>query len=263
MEKEKRAEAAEALEKLRNHPAINPEVMGDSLFDGMWFHMTKCCKRGQAECPVQEVTVYKGDKNWEKYKDIFDKEYKGEEYDELQSIHIPYEEFYGEPWVFDHVEYWYETTFFVFNGNPYNDEYMDYKNWARYGGPEGGADTFEDMLIQCWKEVKAVFGHFDKYKGFETEEEKANHEDHNMFVHEDESSSGSENMITSFPLERDPDYVDVDYGLINLRWLKWFVETDFCKKEWDHSIEEFQTAINKIKECETEARKKILEKYKK
>ena len=155
----KRIESIKALEFLRAHPALNADVFGDSLFDGAWFHMEKCCKRGKSEyCKNAGITIYRHTKGWEKYKDQFEKEYKNDldTPKNLQSIDISYEKFYGEPWIFDHVEYWYETTFFVFMGNPYGNikKQFDYTKWDRYAGPRGNANTFEDMLIDCAEKVK-------------------------------------------------------------------------------------------------------------
>ena len=264
--------AVEALEKLREHPAIAPEVLGDSLFDGMWFHMSKCCKNGQAEYPGnQDKVVHKGEKGWEKWKDLFEEEYKDDPMAEFQCVSVPYEEYYGEPWVFDHVEYWYEIVFFVFTGNPYDvKENYDYKNWGRYGGPEGGANSFDEMLIQCWEDVKKVFGDY-KWEDFDTPEEIANHEDHHAFLLNglfgmpaEAEAEAEELPVGSVPLIRDEEYLDVTNAMYNLRWLDWFRKTDYCKKNWcGDSVEEFEKACSKLKECEPEKRKSILKKYKK
>jgi hypothetical protein len=58
------------------------------------------------------------------------------------------------------------------------------------------------------------------------------------------------------------DYVDIGQGLINLRQLKWFIATDYAKKNWEHSITEWQTYIDKIEKLEPTERKQILEKFK-
>lgn len=254
-----RVEAADALDFLRNHPAINPEILGDSLFDGMWFSMVPCCKNGKSEWAKKGVTIYKGDEGWEKYKAQFDEEYKDDPNEELQTIDIPYEEKYGEPWEFDHVEYWYELTFWVFEGNPYHEsEYMDYKNWGRYGGPEGGANTFEDMIIECAKEVEKAFGKFNLWNDFRTTEEEKNNSDQIMFFFEPcKDKPEYKEMI------RNEQHVDIHNGLTNLRWLKWFVETDYAKENWpEYSEGKFREYIKKIEEMEPPERKAILKRYK-
>jgi hypothetical protein len=236
MNQEDRIKAIDALEFLRCHPATHPEVLGDSMFDGMWFHMEKCCKHGKSEwCGKDGVAVYASDEGmYEKYKDKFDEEMK--EYPEtekdLTSIHIPYEEFYGEPWVFDHVEYWYETTFWVFMGDPYSDkDYLDYKNWQRYQGPMGGANTFEEMIIDCAKQVKEKLGDFG-LDDFYLPEEIENHKHHNLFL--SSSAFDDEGYGLNLPLVRDEKYVDVNNGIRNLRWLEWFMGTDYYKENWNY-----------------------------
>ena len=246
-DQDKRIEAINALDFLRNHPAISPEVLGDSHFDGMWFYMAKCCKRGKSDACKRGVSIYRGEKGWRKFEDRFEEEYKDDTdtLKGLQSIDVSYEEKYGEPWVFDHVEYWYETTFFVFDGNPYYDlkYHMDYKNWNRYAGPQGGANTYEDMLISCARKVKKELGNFSLYKDFTTDEEKANHKKHSGFNFK-KIKSGKHKGFSR--MLRNSDYVHVDNGLINLRWLKWFIETDYCKKNWDYSIKELEQKVKKL-----------------
>jgi len=255
----KRIEAHKALYFLREHPAVNNDVMGDSLFDGAWFHMSKCCKRGKDEHCKRSMTIHRGEKGWRRFKDRFDKELEDGESKSLQSIYLTYEEWYGEPWVFDHVEYWYETTYFAFSGNPFHkSEYMDYKNWNRYGGPEGGANTFEDMLIKCARQVRKAFGSFDhEDKRLYLPEELANNKAQRMF-HNLKFENGSR---LSCPLKRNAEYIDVNEGLINLRWLKWFVETDYCKKNWDSNMGEFRGFIKKSEQV-PKSRQKILDRYK-
>lgn len=240
----KRIKAINSLEFLRNHPAISPDILGDSHFDGLWFHMAKCCKRGLSEGSKKFTTIYKGDKGWKRFKDRFEKEYKDdkETTSSLQSVEVTYKEKFGEPWVFDHVEYWYETTFFIFEGNPYADvgEHMDYKNWGRYAGPEGGANTYEDMLIRCARNVKRAFGSFDINKDFYTPEEKKNNKENRSFL-----TSQIEGR-KGYSLSSNPNYVSVENGLVNLRWLKWFIETDYCKKNWDCNIKDFKKTVAKL-----------------
>jgi hypothetical protein len=222
--------------------------------------MVRCCKRGKSEwCKNGGVSIFMGQKGWEKFKDRFDEEYKddNETPDGLKSIDVPYEEMYGEPWEFDHVEYWYELTFFAFEGNPYKEPYeeqgyMDNAAWGRYGGPHGGANTFDDMLIECADKVKAIYGNFDSYNDFITDAEKENNKQDNFFLKETSDSTPYISMI------RNPNYIDVNNGLRNLRWLKWFIETDYCKKEWDCEMGKFRTLIAKIDELEPEERKRIL-----
>ena len=269
-DQKKRIKAANALEFLRNHPALNPEVMGDSLFDGAWFDMARCCKRGLSEGAKRGVNIYRGDKGWERFKKRFDREWeedygdrdwKNEEeyktYRDTQFIDVSYKEKFGEPWRFDHVEYWYELTFFIFEGNPYNDEYIDFKKWMRYGGPEGGANTFEDMIIKAARDAKKAYGNFNIYKDFITPEEKKNNEEESMFIRD---ADGRINLN----LKRNSNYAPVYNSLINLRWLEWFMETDYCKKNWTNYKPHdklFKSLVKKIDRV-PKKRAEILARYK-
>ena len=257
MDLETKIKATEALNFLREHPALNNDG-GDSLFNGSWFHMELCCKNGITKWGGDDgVTIWKSNLNWEKYAEYFrDNE---EDYlpTELHSAKVPYEVVYGEPWKADHMEYWYEICFCVFEGDPYSkDDRFDYTKWARYGGPEGGANSFEEMLIKAAAEVKEAYGNFDSYQSFITPSEKNNH----MNVP----------PMTFEPIPEKPhystgifnhEYQDVSQGLTNLRWLRWFITTDYAKKNWESNIPEWQNFVAKIETLEPEARKQILAKY--
>ena len=240
--------AVNALAFLRNHPAINPEVMGDSIFDGMWFHMAKCCKRGYCYESRNMTTIWRSSKEASKFKAQFEEEYKDDDCPkELQSITVTYKERFGEAWKFDHVEYWYETTFFIYLGNPYGNfmDHMDYKKWGRYGGPMSGANTFEEMIIKCARSIKKAYGNFNLYDDFKTTEEINNHKATSAFRN----------------LKSNKEHMEVNNGLLNLRWLKWFVETDYCKKNWDFNEKEFRGYVKKLDRI-PKKRAELIEKYK-
>lgn len=254
MDMETQIKATEALDFLREHPALNSEG-GDSLFNGAWFHMQLCCRHGKSEHAGSEgVTVWKSDPNWAKYKEYFKDDHNEGLPEELHDAKVPYEVFYGEPWKADHMEYWYEVCFVAFEGNPYDrKESYDYTKWARYGGPEGGANSFEEMLIQAAAEVKAVYGDFNSYDSFMTEAEKKNHASvEPMFLEPVSDKPGYKTCIFN------DQYVDNSQGLVNLRWLKWFIGTDYAKANWDSSLQGWQTLVDKIDGLEPEERKRIL-----
>ena len=259
-DQKKRINAMNALDFMRNHPSFNPEILGDSLFDGNWFYMSKCCKRGKSESSRRFMTVYRGQKGWKKFKDKFDREYKdSDEPLEYQNICVSYKEFYNEPWVFDHVEYWYETTFFVYDGDPYDKlACMDYKNWSRHSGDRGGANTFEDALIKQARTMRKLYGSFS-HDDFITKTELNNHSKNRMF---NDDFLREENGIRSINCEPNPEYLNVTNGMLNLRWLKWFMTTEYCKKEYDFSMEEFKSKVDNLDKFETKSRKKIVKKYK-
>jgi len=260
-DQEKRIEAANALDFLRCHPAVASDSVGDSMFGGFWFYMAECCKHGVSkDAAGVTIHVYPDDKDAERFADQFAKEHgedwRIKEYEHMYDIDVPYEEYYGEPWVFDHVEYWYETTFFVFIGNPYDNlaEY-DRKNWQGCVGPEGGANTWEDMIIDCAKSIKEAFGDFDNCDSFLTDAEKHNHEKENVCFFVDCGRDGLKSM------KWNKNYIRIDEGLINLRWLKWFMATDYAKEHWEDNFKEWETFVAKIDKLEPKERKDILSAY--
>jgi hypothetical protein len=260
MDLQKQIEAKAALDFLRDHPALHNES-GDSLCDGMWFMMETCCKHNTGHWTEYDgVTVWRGDPDWEKYKDLFDAQEADDVSDEtplnLRSIKVPYLQYYGEPWVADHMEYWYESSFSVFTGNPYEKHAAyDPRNWAGHGGPQGGANTFEDMLIDMAKEVKAAYGNWSEYGAFHTPEENKNHEKVEALSFVDTETPKYKQVIFN------DEHVDISDGLINLRWLKWYMTTDHAKEHWLSSFPEWQTYVDKIDNMMPEEREAILSRY--
>jgi hypothetical protein len=252
----KQIKAKNSLDFLREHPAFS-SVEGDSLFDGLWFSMQACCKHGNNEHAGRSgITVWGDNPKFKEYKDLF-KEEKGLS-DKLQSVNVPYERYFGKPWKFDHMEYWYELTFFVFKGNPYIDkETWDFKNWDRYAGPEGGERSFEDMLIKIEQQVKKIYGDFNSNKDFLTEEEKTNNKIVDPFCRKKKINKNY-NEVTF-----NPRFISVSKGLINNRWVKWFMNTKYAKDNWGHDFKEWQLQLKKIQTMEPLIRKNILSKYSK
>jgi hypothetical protein len=250
MNLETQIKATEALNFLRDHPALNNDG-GDSLFNGAWFHMALCCKHGTSKyAGTDGIEVYKSDPNWKKYKEYFK--------DDDDEACVPYEVIHGEPWKAHHMEYWYEICFMIFEGNPYDrDDTYKFEKWGRYGGPEGGANSFEEMLIKAATEVKEAFGDFNSYDSFLTKAVTNNHKNVIPMTHEPLKDKPEYGLCVF-----NKDYVDIGQGLINLRWLKWFIATDYAKKNWEHSITKWQTYIDKIEKLESTERKQILEKFK-
>jgi hypothetical protein len=236
--------AKQAFDFLNDHPALNNPSSSVCVFgSSIWFYMARCCKHNLSDGCLYDVNVYRGTKGWEKYKDKFDKTFEKDKDTPklLQSIRVPYKEYYGEPWKFDHVEYWYETTFYAFLGNPYNrkEDYAS-ENWGGYCGPEGGANTFDEMLIKCAAAVKRKFGNFNSYYDMHTKEELANHKKNMpmLFKPIKGDKRGCKLMVDN------PKYKNVSQGEINLRWLKWYNQTDSCKKNWPG---QFDKLIAKLK----------------
>ena len=144
----------------------------------------------------------------------------------LISIEVPYQEMFGEDWKFDHVEYWGELCFYQFDGKPTIKNWMDYKKWQRCSGVEASGRTFEEMVVSITKKFKKTFGNFTG-DDFLTSKEKENHKKEHPF---------HRRKIKGRPqytrLIRNKKYKQVNEAEINLRWLKWFLKTDYGKKNW-------------------------------
>jgi anaerobic selenocysteine-containing dehydrogenase len=252
---DKRIESTKALAFLKDHPAIDPTESESGL--PFWFFMSEVCKREYTEQAKRGVSVYRDGKFFERYKDRFDEEYKDEEPSSFDSIEVPYEELFGEPWKFDHVEYWYEVSFLVYDGDPYSEnigDHYDVKNYQRYAGPRGGADSFEDMLIKCANECKEYLGDFNTFDNFHTPEEKENREKESAFLFEDVDDPKFKDCKE---MKSNPKSVNVWGGLINRRWLAWFKDTPQAKKDWDWEIEKWDKMVSDLNNI-PEERKNLL-----
>jgi hypothetical protein len=236
----KRIRASKCLDFLHDHP-ISPDIISSSgLPDCLYISLQPCCKNGYSSSAKHGISIYRDDPLAEKFKAEFDKEYEGEKQNDFDSIDIPYKDKFGEPWRFDHVEYWYEISFKVFEGNVKSKtDYFDFKKWANYGGLESGAYSFEDAIIEGTKWVKKTFGNFG-YNSFLTPEEIENHKHHNMF-----NSKKCEDREGFYEMIDNDKYIDVHNGHKNLRWLKWFMTTDYAKEHWSCEFKKWNKQIHK------------------
>jgi hypothetical protein len=109
------------------------------------------------------------------------------------------------------------------------------------------------MLIQAAAEVKKAFGDFNSYDSFMTEAEARNQKSvEPMFFQAIDDKPGYKTVIFN------KQYVHIGQGLTNLRWLKWFIGTDYAKTNWESSLQGWQTLVDKIDGLEPEERKQIL-----
>ncbi len=220
--------AFKALQFLNNHPAfIN---ISSDFFSNQSFCISAFCKNREDEGSKNCVVINKGDPGWQKFKSKFK--------DEETYIYATYKEKYGYPWKFDHVEYFIETDFFVFRGDPNkkNDEY-NFKKYHRYHGFCTWGKSFEDAVLKCKRKVVSVFGNFCTFKML-TDEEKENHKKEEVFFFSQTDANGYCNLITN------KNYIHVPDCLINLRWLKWFSKTPYCIKNWGN---EFDDLVKNVK----------------
>lgn len=227
----KSLQAKKAKEFIDNHPAL-VSPYGEASQNLVW-GIESACKRGEWESSKGMLSIRKGDKlrNWERFKDDFEKEEKeiddenGDKKDiaiqkQFLSINKTYEEVYGEKWKFDHVVYFGEVSFFTFSGKIGTKDWMDFKFWNRYEGVHSWQQrTLEDMLIDIEKKVKKAFGNFTMYNN------------NLMSLKEIENHKGYNTM------KFNKKYFEVNNDLYNLRWLRHFVDTDYCLKNWKEEFE--------------------------
>lgn len=262
-QQQKQLKAKEALDFIQSHPAVSPSDISDSCIGaGVHFYIYECDTNHVCRYYGSEgVRTYYSEENYIKYKELFDKEFEEDKESprEFATIDVPYETIYGKKWEFDHIEYWWELSFFVYTGDTYlkGVEKYDRKLWSAYGGPQGGSLTFEDMLIDMADKIKEVYGDFDSYQAFYTDAEKNNHEKVEWMI-----SSPSKDKEGYKEITFNDKHVDISNGLMNVRWLKWFMETEYAKESWKSSFEEWSNLIKKMEETEPETRKQLLNDYK-
>lgn len=241
MQQVTRKRASEALDFICEHPALGAHTPPLSLPKGVDFSMVQCCKHGYGEHVKNcGITVYSDDPAWERYKERCD---EPEDIPWERSVEVPYEEFFGEPWKFDHVEYWYEVTFYIFHGSPYDqpDSY-DPIQWRRYQGFEGSSRTFESLLMHVARNVRDIFGDFSR-DDFWSKEENIYYEDHDMITCGTLEEIGD--SVRLHPVEIDSSMMPTD-GLLNLRWLQWYINNNDLRPAWGETVDEWLMLINRI-----------------
>lgn len=252
-QKELGSKTIDAINFINNHPAmINSAFSSNGLSDNIWFSINQVSKHGYNKYAGKYgITIYPNNKRWNEFINLMDEDISKYPINE-QSINIPYETFFGEPWEFDKIEYWYEITFSIFGGNPYSfkDQY-DNKFWQRYGHIDGGSNSFEQMVIDIAKKVKYIYGDF-KLEDFYTKSEIKYREDEN---------NKSLIEIGDHRLTKNEEYIDINDSLLNIRWLEWFIETDYAKKQWDYYLNDWKKIIDKKNKLTPERYINILKEY--
>jgi hypothetical protein len=233
-----RSESIKARSFLQSHPAIGWSTKEGDLF----FSIHEVCKRGISE--DGPITVWNTPTNRKKFKKDFDKRYDKEELDKnpLCSIYKKYKDVYGEEWKFHHIEYWWETSFSVFEGDVSREsnEWMDMTKWQNYEHGSGGTLTLEEAYIDAANIAKKTLGDF-YYDSFINDIEKENHKKHHRFNLKKSDKKGTFNPFTGrneelTELVDNNKHLNVSNGMQNRRWLNWFFKTPYCKKNWKTSF---------------------------
>ena len=225
--------ARDALNFLEVHPAMNG-IFTD-VMSSLWFSIQTVCKRGYCEQARNAVRVYKNSKDAHRFKAEFEKELKDYNEEELKtqgpfvSIDVSYKKLFGEDWKFDHVEYWGELSFYMFQGKPTEKKNIDTKNWQTYCGVEAGGRTFEEMIVNITKKFKQAFGNFAR-DDFLTKKEKDNNKGKMPWHFKPYKRKGS--TVRYSRMVRNRDYMHINDAELNLRWQKWYKTTKHYKENW-------------------------------
>lgn len=212
--------ARDALNFMEDHPAINNSYSGGAQHS-IWFGIETVCKRGYSQEAIRGVSVYNKGENAKRFKKQFEIERKEDEefynkYPSLMRIDVPYEELFGEPWKFDHVEYWGELTLHIFNFK--SKEKKESDKWINWCGPHASGKTYEEMIINLAKELKKTCGNFG-YDSFMTPDELKNNKEQECFffkpVPDNDEYKGMSELVSN------PKFIRVTEAEKNIRWQNW------------------------------------------
>ena len=232
----KHLKARETLYNLSLHPAI-PDVIPGGLLSLIDIDISLVCKNGYTE-PFRDgcIEIHFTLKNYKKYKEEFDKEFKEYTSEELkrEKVHIrvdvPYKKVYGYPWKANHIEYWGEICFMLFSGKIFKIWHHS-KDWQRCSGVSASGRTFEEMVVNLGEKFFKKFGKFTN-DDFLTKAEKRNYkkEPPFFFVPVEHKKHKASRMVSN------PKHKTIYVSEINRRWALWFSKTPFGKKHWDETI---------------------------
>ena len=243
-----RQDAVDARNFLLSHPAIGDRFDG-TLF---WLYPAKVCKRGIDDMSKGFIQVHGDDPEAQRFWPEFEKEYEDDpgmlkDHPGMCTVTKSYEEIHGEPWAYDHVEYWWELSFSVYDGDVSraSKEWIDPRKWGSYALERGSSPSYEQCLVDAAAMVRGRLGDFNEYD-FETVEEKENHKGkeimlfvpckevyHNPITGRDERCS---------EMKDNPDYLYNHSGMLNRRWLLWFRGTDYCRNAWKDEFDKLPEA---------------------
>ena len=228
--------ARDALYFLESHPALGSPVF--TPFFLLNLQIAQVCFNKTLEPRKGLVTVYYNPVNYKKFKKEFDKEFLECSEEELKahksliSVDVPYKDVYGVEWQPHHIEYWGELDFVVFMGKKF-DCSLDSKKWQHLSGINACGVTFQEMVINLAEKFKKTFGNFNSQK-LMTAKEKANNKGKMPFIFKPAPKKMSHLGST---MKRNPNYIHIDPSEFNRRWVKWFSQTPYGKKQWGETLQ--------------------------
>jgi hypothetical protein len=227
-EMQKHLKARNTIYDLSEHPALPSSIF--SLLRLMTIDIVQVCKHGYTEPIKGCLEIRNTPRNYKKYKDEFDKEFKEYTPKELDREYaliradVPYKKIYGEEWKPDHIEYWGDLSFCIFLGKDY-DMWHNPLCWDPYMGISASGRTFEEMIVNLGRKFFKIYGKFNE-NNFLTTAEKENHAKEKCFY-----TKPTEDKRGSYLLQNSK-YKRVLPSEINRRWVKWYAKTEDCKKKW-------------------------------
>lgn len=226
--------ARNMLYALSEHPAICSIIFNP--LGQMNIDIELVCKNGYIKPLKGLLKIYYTPENYKKYKKEFDKEFKKYTEDELEKekkliqTDVSYKKIFGYSWKPDHIEYWGELNFEMFVGKDLK-KWHDNHRWRSFSGVSASGRTFEEMIVKLGSKFFKTHGKFIE-EDFYTTEEKKNHNKERPFYIKKEKRCTYYKMIPNLRYKR------IEISDINRRWVKWFSDTSYGKKQWGDTLKD-------------------------
>lgn len=148
----------ESYHFIENHPAFINESWYSGI-DSLTIAVSKCCKNNISEYGG----IYVSEDN-PRFKEFVDKNYKWARKGNDQIL-VPYEDYYGYKWRYDHVDFWVEggASRYV-NSKNINSFSKEDWYWERTHDDRlnCSGSTYEEAIVSFAKLVKENYGDFSK-----------------------------------------------------------------------------------------------------
>lgn len=192
----------EELDFILNHPATQSSNL-DNTFDTMWWMLTEVCENGY--CETDSVCLYPCHPRFDEFKHLINID---------GNVNILYSELFGKEWEFDHGEYWYELDIAIYTAKSDVDFSDNYSHIRRI---EGGAESWERMILEIASELRERFGDFNIDDDFFNKEEKDDKKKSDAYIAE-----MMDTICADGKFEKPPPKTKIPSKVvIKKRWQKW------------------------------------------
>lgn len=222
----------EEIDSISGHPAA-PSIVFPAT-DLVSYSLQEVCKMGYSETAKEGISVACTPKNiakYPQYRKEFEAElaeYKKEDpFKHLARIEIPYKDVFGEPWKFDHVEYWGEICFVLYRDSDLS-KYINRLSWEICYCFGASGRSYEEMMIRLIRGFKKKLGEC-RDSNFYTEREKK-YEQVRRGMDIKERIKRINRSRNTMP-HRNP-------AVINRRWMAEFLKTAYCQQTWIDTVKE-------------------------